>query len=450
MNLILIVCDTLRRDYLGCYGNEWVHTPALDGLAAEGVTFEHCYVGSFPTVPQRHDLMCSNYVFHTTGWAPIAAGNTTLQERLRAEGYVTQFISDHAQLMSPGMNYHRGFDGVEWVRGHIADRWRTEPVEWELRCDPGKLRQPEHWVKPWSRNYQVRDTEDDWPSPKTFHAAEQWLERNAAQEKFYLLIDTFDVHEPWLPPQHYTDMYDPGYEGDEVVYPRYDHAGYLTEAELQHARALYAGSITMMDRAIGRMLQKLDDLGLAEDTAVAFTSDHGWYHGEHDYIGKHTVIEPKKGWQFYDEVARVPLLMRAPNLPEGLVSHALTQHVDIAPTLMEVMGLEAPEDTHGVSVLKTLAGGRGPRPVAVTSPKLDVDEDMRLYNAVNDGEWTLQHAGTLAEPELYHTSEDPGQLENVIDKHRDEAERLHAAYIDYLEQLGVREDLIDRRRPLGV
>jgi arylsulfatase A-like enzyme len=450
VNLVLIVCDTLRRDYLGCYGNDWVQTPALDDLAASGVTFEHCYVGSFPTVPQRHDLMCSNHVFHTTGWAPIQSGNTPLQQRLQAEGYVTQFIADHAQLMAPGMNYHMGFDGVEWIRGHIADRWRTEPVDYTVPCDPSKLRQPEHWVEDWPRNYCARETESDWPSPKTFRAAEEWLERNREHEKFYLLIDTFDVHEPWLPPQHYTEMYDPGYEGDEAIYPRYDHAGYLTEAELQHVRGLYAGSITMMDRAIGRFLQKLEDLGLAEQTAVAFTSDHGWYFGEHNYIGKHTVLEPKRGWQFYDEVARVPLIVRAPNLPQGLISHALAQPVDIAPTLMEIAGLEAPADTHGMSVLKALGGGKGPRKVAVTSPKLDAPEDQCLWNAINDGEWTLQHAGGLADPELYHISEDPGQLENVISTHPHEARRLHAAYIAYLEQIGVRDDLIERRRPLDL
>jgi arylsulfatase A-like enzyme len=393
--------------------------------------------------------MCSNYVFHTTGWAPIQAGNTTLQERLAAEGYVTQFISDHAQLRSPGYNYHRGFQGVEWIRGHIADRWRTEPVDFEPPCDLEKMRAPENWFKSWSRNYCARDTEDDWPSPQTFHAAEQWLERNREHDRFYLLVDTFDVHEPWLPPQHYTDMYDAGYEGDEVIYPRYDHAGFLTDHELEHVRALYAGSITMMDRAIGRLMQKLEDVGRAEDTVIAFTSDHGWYHGEHGYIGKHTVLEPKMGWQFYDEVARVPLLMRAPNLPEGLVSHALTQPVDIAPTLMEIMELEAPEDTHGRSVLRSLAGSQGPREVAVTAQQMVAMDDVRHYNAINDGEWTLQHAAAQAEPELYHTSEDPGQLDNVIDEHPDEAERLHGAYIEYLEQLRVDEELIDHRRPLG-
>jgi arylsulfatase A-like enzyme len=162
------------------------------------------------------------------------------------------------------------------------------------------------------------------------------------------------------------------------------------------------------------------------------------------------VLEPKRGWQFYDEVARVPLIVRAPNLPQGLISHALAQPVDIAPTLMEIAGLEAPADTHGMSVLKALGGGKGPRKVAVTSPKLDAPEDQCLWNAINDGEWTLQHAGGLADPELYHISEDPGQLENVISTHPHEARRLHAAYIAYLEQIGVRDDLIERRRPLDL
>lgn len=449
MNLIVIVCDTLRRDYVGCYGNEWVHTPALDALSAAGVTFDCCYVGSFPTVPMRHDLMCSNYVFHTTGWAPIAPGNTTLQARLRSEGYITAFITDHAQLFAPGMNYHQAFHGIQWLRGHIADRWITRPTDFDVPCELRKLRQPENWVEPWSRNYCVRETERDWPSPKTFSAATEWLEQNRGHERFYLLVDTFDVHEPWLPPRHYIDMYDPGYEGDEVIYPRYDHAGYLTEDELRHVRALYAGSITMMDRWIGRLIEKVQDLGLWEETAIAFISDHGWYHGEHDYIGKHTVLDRARGWHFHDEVARIPLIIRVPNLPEGVTSRALLQPVDVAPTLMEIIGLQPPADVHGRSATAALSGSGGAREIAVTSSKLPTDPEVRVYNAVNDGEWTLQHAGGAARPELYHTAEDPAQQNDVSADHMSEAERLHQSYIAYLEELGVPEEQLELRRPLG-
>ncbi len=450
MNLILIVCDTLRRDYLGCYGNDWVQSPSLDALSAEGVTFDSCYVGSFPTIPMRHDLMCSNYVFHTTGWAPIAPGNTALQQRLASHGYVTQFITDHAQLYRPGMNYHIGFAGFEWIRGHIADSWSTQPVDFEAPCDLEKLRGPESWLEPWSRNYCRRETERDWPSPQTFATAIEWLERNRSHERFYLFIDTFDVHEPWLPPRHYIDMYNPGYGGDEVIYPRYDFAGYLSDDELHHARCLYAASITMMDRWIGRLVEKVQDLGLWDDTAIAFISDHGWYHGEHGYIGKHTVLDRSKGWQFYDEVARIPLLMRAPNLPRGVTSHALCQPVDVAPTLMELLGLDAPADTHGRSVLKALTGsGPNAREIAVTAPKINTDPAVRTYNAINDGRWTLQHAAAAAEPELYDTAEDPAQQQDLIAAHADVAERLHEQYLDYLAELGCTEEQIDSRRPLG-
>lgn len=450
MNLLVIVCDTLRRDYLGCYGNTWVQTPCLDALSASGITFDRCYVGSFPTVPQRHDLMCSNYVFHTTGWAPIARGNTPLQVRLSQLGYVCQFISDHAQLMAPGMNYHQGFHGVEWIRGHIADRWATEPVQFDPPCDLAKLRQPEGWLEAFYRNFSRRRTEEDWPSPATMTAAMRWLERNWKHDKWLLYLDTFDVHEPWLPPSFYTERYDPGYRGEEVIYPRYDFAGYLTDAELQHVRALYAGSITMMDKWIGRLVEKLEDLGLADNTAVVFTSDHGWYHGEHGYIGKHTVLDRDQGWQFYDEVARVPLIIRAPNLPQGVRSNLLIQPVDVMPTMMDIMGLQPPTDTHGRSALPALRGeGPPPRQVAVTARDLHKAPGYRTYNAIHDGTWSLQHAEEAAPPELHNTVVDPAQQRNVFAENVSVARELHRKYLDLLRSIGCRGEQIGNRLKLG-
>ncbi len=449
MNLIVIVCDTLRRDYLGCYGNDWVKSPGLDALSNSGMTFDRCYVGSFPTVPQRHDLMCSNYVFHTTGWAPIQQGNVPLQMRLRKEGYVSQFIADHTQLLAPGMNYHQGFNGTEWIRGQIADAWVTDPVEWEPPCDPKKTRGDGSWMPGFYRNFSRRHTEEDWPCPKTMTAGMKWLERNHTHEKFLLYIDTFDVHEPWLPPKHYTDMYDPGYEGEEVTEPRYDFAGYLTDEELHYVKALYAGAITMMDKWIGRLLEKLEDLGLADDTAVVFTSDHGFYLGEHNYMGKHTVLDRDKGWPYYDEVARVPLLIRAPNLPQGVRSSILMQPVDVAPTMMDILGIEPPADTHGKSALPAIMGkGAPPREIAVTTRDVKRAPGYCTYSAINDGTWTLQHAAEAAPPELYNTIADPAQQNNVFEQNVSVAEALHAKYLDYLRQIGCTDEQIEGRKPL--
>ncbi|MGD9495424.1 MAG: sulfatase, partial [Armatimonadota bacterium] len=243
--------------------------------------------------------------------------------------------------------------------------------------------------------------------------------------------------------------YDPGYEGEEVIYPRYDHAGYLTDDELQHVRALYAGSITMMDRAIGRLIQKVQDLGLWDNTAIAFISDHGWYHGEHNYIGKHTVIERDKGWQFYDEVARIPLLIRAPNLPAGITTHALCQPVDVAPTLMELLGLPAPADVHGRSVLRALTGSEPPaREIAVTARDIPLQPGVRSYHAITDGKWTLQHAAAEAEPELYLTASDPAQENNLFAECTETAELLHERYLSYLAELGCTNEQIEARRAL--
>ncbi len=99
-------------------------------------------------------------------------------------------------------------------------------------------------------------------------------------------------------------------------------------------------------------------------------------------------------------------------------------------------------------MLRALTGsGPAAREIAVTARKIDAEPGWRTYNAINDGEWTLQHAGTAAEPELYHTAADPAQHSNVIAGHVEEAERLHARYLDYLGQLGCTEEQIESRRP---
>lgn len=135
-------------------------------------------------------------------------------------------------------------------------------------------------------------------------------------QPFFLYIDFFDPHEPWDPPRRYIDLYDAGYSGEEVTYPLYGPCDYLTKDELEHCRAMYAGEATLVDNWIGRVLEKVDSLGLYEDTAIIFTSDHGFYLGEHGLIGKSIIIGDFYGSApMYEEVAHIPLFIR---LPDGL------------------------------------------------------------------------------------------------------------------------------------
>ena len=447
MNILFIICDTLRRDFLGCYGNEWIKTPNIDKLAEESVVFDTAYIGSFPTMPARAEVMTGKHVFHTIGWAPLPRGETVVQSLLRRQGYVTMLITDHYQMLAPGMNYHQGFSGHRWIRGQQNDPYTTDDIPIQFPCDPSKCRQPEQLVVPFLRNRAYWVYERDWPIPRVIQEAVDWLERNYTHEKFLLYLDLFSIHEPWDPPQWYVDLYDPGYEGEKVILPRYDKVDYLTEEELRHVRALYAGTVTMMDKWVGWLLDKFRDVGIWDDTAVIFTSDHGWYLGEHGLIGKHTVLEPKRGWQFYDEVARIPLIIRIPGIQGGRRCEALVQLVDVMPTLAELGGARAPEGIHGRSLLPLLRGEVDKvRDLAVCSPRLPTDPETLVWSAVTDGEWSLMDGGALGKPELYHLPTDPKQQRDLFNEYRDIALRLHEEYLRFLSGIGTPEERIALRR----
>jgi len=460
VNFIIIVSDTLRRDHLGLYGNDRIRTPYLDRFAERCIVFDRAYTGSFPTIPHRTDVMTGRYSFTYTDWAPLQRDITVLSQALGAAGYLTYMIVDTPHMIRDGFHFDRGFSGWQWIRGQEGDRYLTAPAELEMPCSPEKLRETTRTVSQYLRNTSLRQHEEDYFAPMTMRTAEHWLERNYKQQPFFLYVDTFDPHEPWDPPQYYTDMYDPGYEGEQVTYPIYGPATYLTEAELKHMRALYAGEVTMVDRAVGRLLQKVEDLGLLDDTCVIFTTDHGFYIGEHNLTGKVVLL--------YEEVCHIPFMVHMPGGAGARRSASLIQPADIMPTLLELAGADDPGTMHGHSLAPLLKGDDRPlREVAVSSwaiihePRergpLTTDPYTWFKQAwglkpstVNDGEWALICGARDVEPELYHLPSDPAQRHNVFAERTDEAKRLHAAYLEFLESVGTQEQFIARRRVLPV
>jgi arylsulfatase A-like enzyme len=309
MNVILIITDTMRRDHLGLYGCERVHTPNLDRLAQQSCVFENAYAASFPTVPNRMDIMTGRFTFTEAGWQPLPREATVVSEVLGAGGYTTMLVADTPHILANAYGYDRGFAGWEWIRGQENDRWRTAPADPELPAAPEKLRNPAV-VKQHLRNTWHRKGEEDTFVARTMRAAGDWLAENADRD-FFLYVDTFDPHEPWDAPQEYVDRYDPGYEGDRVSYPIYGQADYLSERELQHLRALYAAEVTLVDAQVGRLLDRVESLGLADDTAIIYTTDHGFFHGEHGWTGKSFIGEGGyRDMPLYSEVARIPLMIR--------------------------------------------------------------------------------------------------------------------------------------------
>jgi len=487
VNIIFINSDTFRRDHVGAYGNKWISTPNLDRFAAESVVFDRAYAASFPTVPNRLDVLTGRFTFTYRGWSPLPADALCFPSVLGDAGYVTMMVCDTPHILKQGYNFQRDFTAFEWIRGQENDKWRTHPKEVTYPCDPKKIRGgftssvkvrgAPATLTQHLRNTADRKTEADCFCARTMQTASDWLEKNHRYGKFFLYVDTFDPHEPWDPPRHYTEMYDPGYTGEEVTYPRYDFCDYLTRAELNHCRAMYAGECTLVDRWVGKLLGKIDDLGLRENTLVLFTTDHGFLHGEHGIIGKSIIRKHSMSYcPLWEEIARIPLMVRHPKVRGGRRVKAFVQPPDIAPTLLDYARLDIPDDMQGESLLGLLKGTRrAVRDVAVTSPTILVGRGGREAYApstLTTGRWSLiygpsspggrggtttravdslsrkQVGGLFPQVLLYDLKHDPHQKRNVARKHPDVVRRLHRRYVRFLETLGTCEDTLAPRRTL--
>jgi len=444
MNFILIISDTCRRDHLGCYGNSWIHTPHLDRLAEQSIVFDRCYAASFPTVPNRSDVLTGKYNFAYLGWTPLPQEEITLPQVLSKAGYLTAGIVDTPFYIRNGYGYDRGFDEFVWVHGQglLHERLYQEAVR--------------------NRRY-----EQDHFAAATMHTAERWLEVHR-KDKFFLLVDTWDPHEPWDPPAYYVELYKEDYDGQPSVMPPYwywKETG-LSEEDVRTAHAHYCGEITMVDRAVGRLLERVESLGLMEETAILFTSDHGFYFGEHGILGKGLFSKGDEAIEWhrcplYDEVTRIPLIVHLPKAKAKRVD-ALVTSPDLMPTILELAKVAVPETVQSFSLLPFLRGKETQvHDFVVTSwPlhdlyfKLKVVDDVArrtvevLPTTITDGKWTLVCSVEGAPVELYDMVADPKQERNVVKDHAEIARGLHARLIQFLEQVGTEERFLGPRRHL--
>jgi len=447
VNVIVIVSDTCRRDRVGAYGCDWMVTPTLNHLAAQSMVFERAYCASFPTVPHRVDCLTGRYGFPFYGWEPLPEQFTSLPEVLEEQGFATQLIYDTPGIT--GANCARGFSGV---RANLGQSTRGSDLirindEAELPCDADRIRSPESMLAR-MRDATWWEGEEDTFAARTCMDAARWMEANAARaggaDNFMLWVDTFDPHEPWLSPLWYARMYYPDYEGQDFIQAPYDYINdNFTEEEIAWMHARYCGELTMMDRWVGEIVDRFFDLGFAEDTALIFTSDHGFYLGEHNRAGKHTIVgEP---WPLYEEDAGVPMIVYVPGVEPGR-SDAIVQAPDLRATVLDLMGAEETGDVHGRSFLPVALGEAGShRDFAFSSGYLAEDRDplqTRIAVRAEDG-WSL-HFHPNYEPEVYFIPDDPGETENIFEGNEQQAGRLHAAFIAFLHEVGAPEATIER------
>jgi arylsulfatase A-like enzyme len=383
-NILILSTDQLRWDAVGVNGNADVITPHLDQLAAQGLNFDHHFVQNPVCMPSRVSFLTGQYpstLRITHMGVPVPPETATLPRMLRPYGYVSANIGKlhflpHANRDHRAMHPDYGFDHLEISDepGCYEDAYRA----WVRRRAPEQLPFVSVGLPPaaeaWYRAMGVKDTVQHPPVrfPKepipfqgssdlthTAFVAEQTIEfiRAHRQRHWLCIAGFYSPHSPWRVPQEYLDRYDPASFTLPAFPPDVDarRAGTdFSDQGLRAARHGYYAMVTEVDHHAGRILACLDELGLAQDTIVVFTSDHG------DWLGEH--LRHGKGYPAPDCVSRVPLLVRWPAgiVRPGRTIHGIVEAVDILPTLLECAGIQIPPQVQGRSLLPLLQGADGP------------------------------------------------------------------------------------------
>ena len=464
MNVIWVISDTLRKDHVGAYGNKDIITPSIDSLAAKSVRFDRHYIAGFPTMPTRADYLTGRWTMSYMQWEPLFKEEILLPEILASKGIHTAAVVDTPFYIRNGMNYDIGFRHFTEIPGQMNQQWIVDP-------DTGKG-SVVHTIYGGDVKADWR-YEADYISPQTFQKAMNWLDRHY-KENFFLYVDTWDPHEPWEPPQHYRDMYWPGHDGKQAmpVYGYWPRIPGITEEMVKKAHASYCGEVTMVDTWFGYFMRKVENLGLMQNTAIIFTSDHGYYFGEHGgMLGKMVFARDERGrikgngiWShspFYEEVTNTPLFIYMPGNKPGKYE-GITSAVDLMPTVLEIMGAAIPSRVQGKSLLPAVKDQKVPgRPYTISAhPFINAGEWMKSVDGVNrmtaedseatvtTAEWTLLYDTGPGLSKLYNIKSDPKQLNNIIKEHPDKARELHQLLVKYMRDTHLAEHLLKPRLEL--
>ena len=433
MNVILIVLDSLRKDHVGAYGNDRIRTPNLDALSRESLRFTQAYPESIPTLPARRAIHTGlrtwpfrnwnppvGETFMPAGWQRIPEEQTTLSEILWGRGFSTVLFADTQHLFKASMNFQRGFNVYDWIRGQERDRYRPTMRVSQERVEkmvlPGNSESMVDKARQYLANTANRQTEKDWFAPQVFTMASEFLETAHQGEPFFLMVDNYDPHEPWDPPEEYVSLYDDGYDGPEPTVPEYSDAGWIGERELERMRALYAGEVTMTDRWLGHFLDKMEELKLLDNTLLIVLSDHGVALGEHNATGK-------PFWALWPELTDITFFIRHPEgQGAGQTSDYYASTHDVAPTVLGFLGIEPQKPMEGQDLSVLFDGGEPEERAHFT---LGYDE----YVWTRDDRYVMVSRNDGTGAKLYDLRTDPGMNSDIAGEHPDIVRRMFDDYV---------------------
>jgi arylsulfatase A-like enzyme len=433
VNAILVILDSLRKDHIGVYGNDEIRTPNLDALAEDSFRFTRAHPDSLPTLcarraihtgmrtwPFRNFVPLPGETFQPAGWQPIPAVQNTLAEILVGAGYSTALYADTQPLFHPSMNFQRGFRVFEWVRGQERDRFRPKlgVPEDEIRQNTvaGNDASMVDKVRQYLANTKDRKGEEDYFAPRLFTKGIEYLDTADKGQPFFLVLDSFDPHEPWDPPDEYVGLYSDGYQGRDPIVPNYGASDWLDDAELARMKALYSGEVTMVDRWLGHFLDKMESTGRMEDTFLVVLADHGVALGEHGFTGKpYNALWP--------ELTDIPFFIRSPDgKGAGKTSDYFASTHDVAPTILGALGLTPPQQLDG-QYLTLLMGDSKP------APRDHFTFGYNQYVSTRDDEYAMISVNDRSDAKLYDIRNDPGMNRDIAAENQDVIKRIFHDYV---------------------
>jgi arylsulfatase A-like enzyme len=367
-SVILISIDTLRADHLGCYGYPRETSPNIDRLAAESVVFRNAIAQAPSTVRSHASILTSLFNFqHQARFSPMTPlpdEAVTITEVLSQQGYQTAAFTGSGQT-HPEYGLGQGFD--------------------------------------------LYDDRDQRKFGEAVEDAIDWLEAEP-RGKFFLFLHTYEVHSPYTPAQEHLDLFPPEPESslpeqisvDLLQQMRREFFGrvYFSPADVRQVIRSYDAEIRSVDEGLGRLLDYLRARRELDDLLIVFTADHGEEFGEHGTLGRHSHA-------LYDEILRVPLVIK---LPRGAFASrsvwTQVRSIDIAPTITDVLAIDAPPSFQGVSLVDRAAGRSRESLIAISERGRDKPEI-----AVRTERWKLY------DDKLFDLLADPGQETDVSSRY---------------------------------
>jgi arylsulfatase A-like enzyme len=463
-NILLITSDQQHWDTLGVT-NPRISTPALDRLANEGTRFDRTYCPNPVCTPSRASIITGLYPSVHGAWTigvKLAEDVPTVGELLQAHGYATSLIGKaHFQPLAStseqtslecqptlrDLDFWRefagpwyGFEHIEVARNHADESHAGQ--HYALWMEERGLTNWRDYFVSWPPEPDASVREHSWDLPQEFHYTTWTGERTIAAierdveagQPFFTWASFHDPHPPYLVPEPWASMYDPSdMEPGRLIPDELErmptttrltqernpdftrwlegHANHgfgshlVDDAQLRKDMAVYYGMISFMDGQIGRILDRLDELKIADNTIVVFTTDHGHFLGHHGLTAK--------GAFHYEDLIRLPFLVRAPGQAStGRLSSALQSLVDLAPTFLDAAGAPVPGMMQGVSQLAVWRGEAERARSSVFVENRHQPTALHLRTYVDDRYKMTVHRGT-DEGELYDLVEDPGEIHNL-------------------------------------